>query len=167
MTADTASNWARTLAVSDDLAARREAARQLSLHPEEAQVAAIALVTAASDADESLREWAVSTLEDLGPPSAADLSELLRLADNSSSDIAWWAITLLGRLGPEASDAAALLARRSLDETSPAVRQRAIWALGQLGPAATGQRDTLVTLADSEDAQVARLARQALERVPA
>jgi len=52
MTADTASNWARTLAVSDDLAARREAARQLSLHPEEAQVAAIALVTAASDADE-------------------------------------------------------------------------------------------------------------------
>ena len=135
MTADAASSWARTLAVSDDLATRREAARQLSLHPDQAQAAAIALVRAVSDEDEAVREWSVSTLEDLGPPAASDLPDLVRLADDASPDIAWWAITLLGRLGREAAPGADVLARRSLDESSPEVRQRALWALRRISAA--------------------------------
>jgi len=132
MTADAASEWAHTLAVSDDLAARREAARQLSLHADQAQVAAVALVMAVSDEDESVREWAVSTLEDLGPPAIGDLPELIRLADDAFPDIAWWAITLLGRLGREAAACVDVLARRSQDESSPEVRQRALWALRRI-----------------------------------
>ncbi|MDH3717635.1 MAG: hypothetical protein OES79_05885, partial [Planctomycetota bacterium] len=53
---------------SDDLIVRTAAFHALSGDLDQAQLAAVTLVRAAGDADESVRESAVAVLEKLGPP---------------------------------------------------------------------------------------------------
>ena len=56
------------------------------------------LVKACTD-DESVQQWAVAALEELGPPPTESIGELTKLASSSDPLVAFWAITLLGRAG--------------------------------------------------------------------
>jgi HEAT repeat protein len=143
-------------------ARRQQAAKQLAQLETDAQPAAVALVRACGAADDDTREWAVAALESLGPPAASDLPALAALLEHQSSDAAYWAATLLGRLREEGSPAAGALSQALSGRADLNVRQRAAWALGQIGPAAQSARDALQKAASDADPRLAALAKTAL-----
>jgi hypothetical protein len=150
---------------SADVEERSRAAEELSRLGTEAQPAALALVRACGDEAEEVREWAVAALEELGPPPATDVPALTALLDDASADVAYWTATLLGRLAAEAAPAVSALATALASSPYPAVRQRAAWALGAIGPAASKARLALNQAAASDDPRLADLAQAAISRI--
>lgn len=148
---------------SDQLTVRRRAAEQLAAHLDAA--AAVPLVRASGDADESVREWAVAALEQLGIPDAADAAALTELLTAEQRDVRYWSATLLGRLGRRAASAVTALTDSTARDADPAVRQRAAWALGEIGPPAAAAKHVLTQAAADDDTRLARLARQSLEKI--
>ena len=150
-----------------DARRRLAAAENLCHQAEAAQPAALALAKAADDEDDDVREAVVAALEDLGPPPPEQLSELIPLLSEPSGDVAYWAATLLGRLGPAAAPAVAALTSTLGPAAALTVRQRAAWALGNIGPAAAAAVTALEMAATHNDPRLARLARQALDQIRA
>ncbi|MFM9057955.1 MAG: HEAT repeat domain-containing protein [Planctomycetaceae bacterium] len=148
---------------ADDLPVRREAAERLARLGESAAPAAAALVRACGDADEQVREQAVAALEDLGPPPPAATGQLGDLVAHRDPLVAYWATTLLGRAGEDAATAVPVLVGCLESTVDLAVRQRAAWALGKIGPAAAAARDALARAASAEDPRLARLAAEAID----
>jgi HEAT repeat protein len=146
-------------------AERSRAAEQLCHLGAEAQEAAVALARASADDAEEVREWAVAALEDIGAPAAADLDALTVLLADKNRDVGYWAATLLGRLGSQAAAAVPALAGALTGPVDLAVRQRAAWALGQIGPSAAAARTPLQQAAHSDDPRLARLAQQVLQQI--
>jgi HEAT repeat protein len=140
---------------------RRRAAEHLARHPG-AGAATVSLVRACADSDEQVREWAVAALEELGAPSPEDVAALVNLVTAPCSDTAYWAATLLGRLGPPAAASVSQLTRVVESGADAAVRQRAVWALGRIGPAAAAAGPALKKAAAASDPRLARLAAAAL-----
>jgi len=150
---------------STDLEPRRAAAEILSRMGEDAAPAAVALVRVCGDADEQVREHAVAALEDLGPPPVDSIAQLVALVDHTDPLVGYWATTLLGRAGEDAASAVPALTK-CVDSTADlAVRQRAAWALGKIGPAAAAARDALTRATGQADPRLARLATEALEEI--
>lgn len=152
---------------SSDAATRSAAAEQLTHLEEAAQPAAIALVLATADADESVRQWATAALESLGAPAGEDLPELAKLLADPRLDVAYWAAMLLGRLGSSAAQAAPLLSESLDTHAEVAVRERCAWALGQLGPAAASALTALQRAAAAPRPRLSRLAKQAIQQISA
>ncbi len=143
---------------------RREAARQLAMCGPEARDSAVALARASGDDDEEVREWAAGALEELGPPNPQDIPDLVGLLSEPAADTVYWAVTLLGRLQQQAADAAPELIDALPHKNEPAVRQRIVWALGQLGnPVAATTLQKLASQA--KDVRLARLANAALQNL--
>ena len=115
-----------------DIATRRAAAEKLNSLAEGASPAAVALVNALADDDESVRQLANSALESCGPPSQAAVDELEHLLTSANADIAYWAATLLGRLEAGAVQAVESLKTAAGEHPSDEVRKRATWALGKI-----------------------------------
>jgi len=153
------------LLTSHDSTKRAEAAEKLSQMGEDARPAAVALVRAAGDEAEEVIEWAVSALEEIGPPDPSDLHALANLLANQNSDVGYWAATLLGRLETGAASAVERLAATLNESKNPAVQERAAWALGKIGPAAAVANETLTQVAESDDQRLARQARKAIEAI--
>ena len=152
---------------SKDAATRAAGAEQLTHLEEGAQPAALELVLATADADESVRQWATAALESLGAPAAKDLPELAKLLGDGRLDVAYWAATLLGRLGLAAAEAVPALSK-SLDAHSEvAVREHCALALGQIGPAAASALTALNRAAADPRPRLSRLAKQAIEQISA
>jgi HEAT repeat protein len=147
-----------------DVVRRRAAAEYCAQHGVES-VAVVALVRASGDPDESVREWSVSALEGMGPPDVGLVVELLSLMNDPDENVGYWAVTLLGRLGELAAPAATKLGEVVAGDLAIAVRQRAAWALQQIGPAAKGALHQLQQAAESDDPRLARLARHAVQAV--
>ena len=103
---------------------RRQAAESLAQMGNEAQPAAVALVQACANDDESLREWVVAALEQLGPPAQTDLPALCRLLEDHHELSAYWAATLIGRLQDQAAAAVGGLAECPQHCPHPSVQQR-------------------------------------------
>jgi HEAT repeat protein len=143
---------------------RARAAEELSQQGEEARAAAVELVEACGD-DESVSQWAVSALEQLGPPPTGSAEQLVRLTASDHELVSYWAVTLLGRL-PEAADTAIPAVVTALG-SSPhlSVRQRAAWALGQMGVGSEPVTTALSSAAQSQDARLSRMAQQALDQL--
>ena len=148
-----------------DPAARAKAAEELSHLGADASPAATALVHAAADEVEEVREHAVAALEELGPPPLSQLGEMTGLLSHDSADVNYWAATLLGRLGPDAAPSAETLARVVVGTASAAVRQRAAWALGEIGPGVAAAIPALKTAAGDPDPRLARLAAEAIQKI--
>eukprot|EP00913_Durusdinium_trenchii_P008865 g8331.t1 len=108
-----------------------------------AQPAAVELALATADDDEEVREWAVSALEELGPPAVESVGRMAELLSHRENDVAYWGATLLGRLGDAATPAVAALTSLLADHQEIAVRQRAAWALGEIGPSAGSAKAVL------------------------
>lgn len=149
---------------SSDVSERAAAAEELSLLGTEARPAATSLVRAVGD-DEEVTEWAVAALEEIGAPAGDDLPALQELLADENADVAYWAATLIGRLGPASSRSADALAAVLKSERDVAVRQRCAWALGEIGPAASSAADALALAAESSEARLARLAQASLASV--
>jgi len=144
-------------------AERVEAARILCQAGAEANSAAIALVGAVGDDEDEVRQWASAALEELGPPRPEDLEKLSQFLGKPQSDRAYWAATLIGRLGPEGLPALAALESAVRSQKSTHVREQATWAIGQIGPEAHAAEATLREAATSKEPRLRRLAEAALE----
>jgi HEAT repeat protein len=155
---------ARRLAAgeADERAAAAEALCHMGA---EAAPAVLALVTACGDDDERVREWAVAALEEIGPPPAAAIPGLVVAAESTLPLAAYWAITLLGRAQEAAGAAVAVLADRVERAGDVAVRERAAWALGRIGPAAAEAREALKSAMEPTGSRLSRLAREALAAI--
>jgi HEAT repeat protein len=149
----------------DDPGERAEAAEELCRLGEAARPAATALVVACGDASEGVRQWAAAALEGLGPPENAEIESLIGLVQHEHNDVAYWALTLLGRAGEGARSSVETLADALANHPAAAVRQRAAWALGKIGPAASSARGVLDTAAASDDPRLVRLAARAIEKI--
>lgn len=149
-----------------DAAARARAAEQLARLKEGARLAVVPLVRSVADADERVREWCVAALESIGPPAADQIADLAALAGAANTNVAYWAITLLGRAGTNAASAIGVLADRLADGGDPVVQQRAAWALGAVGRGNRAARAALQQAAGG-NGPVAAHARQALSRLAA
>ena len=146
-----------------DEAIRAAAAERLCRLGEGARPAAVGLVEACGDSSEPVREWAVAALEEIGPPETSDLTLFAELLSHSSPDVAYWAATLIGRLGATGGPAVPKLGEALSDRPEKSVQQRIVWAFGKIGPPAASQRDRLQALAESSDRRMARLAQRALD----
>jgi HEAT repeat protein len=144
---------------------RAKAAEQLAQAGTDAQAAAVPLVLACGDEAEEVRTWATSALEELGPPDAADVGMLTSLVEAQSPDVAYWAATLLGRLKDAAASAVNALSVAVERSSHLAVRQRATWALGEIGTAAVAALPFLHRAASNADPRLARLAIEAIQKV--
>ena len=133
---------------------------------EEASPAAVALVRACRDEDDRVREAVVAALEGLGPPPVEDVPKLAALLSEDNSDAAYWAATLLGRCGQEAAGATQELLAVVNSAADLAARERAVWALGRIGPTATAALPVLQKVAAAEGSpRLARRARGAIEKI--
>lgn len=150
---------------SNDTAVRIQSAERLAHLEHAAAPAACALVRNVGDVNESLAEWSCAALESLGPPPRGMLGELVHLAGDPNPDAAYWAVTLIGRLEIEASSAVPVLAQLMQSTEHEAVRQRAAWALGRIGPNAEAARNVLESASTCDDPRLAGLARVALDRI--
>ncbi len=150
---------------SAETATRREAAESLARLGTDAARAAIQLVKACGDSDEQVRDWAVEALEELSAPDVSTESELQSLVNDDSLDVAFWATTLLGRLESEAAAAVETLAKAIINHPELVVRQRAAWALGKIGNAASSAVPQLEQASTSDDARLARFATSALASI--
>jgi len=144
---------------------RCAAAERLAQLAPDARAAAIPLVRVCADEAEEVREWAAAALEELGPPRREDIDPLSSLLDDQSPEVGYWAATLLGRLKGEAASAVPALAAVLTSPLDPSVRQRTAWALGKIGPPAVVALEGLKQAAGDDDPRLARLARQAIERI--
>jgi HEAT repeat protein len=148
---------------SGDAASRQTAAEELSGSPQ--QGAAVALVEACGADDDSL-ESVTAALEELGPPAASDSAPLAKLLDSPLLDVAYWAATLLGRAGAGAASAVPQLTQALGTHAELAVRERAAWALAEIGSGAGTARPALEKAAAGSDRRLAKLAREALAKLP-
>ncbi|MCA9113569.1 MAG: HEAT repeat domain-containing protein [Planctomycetaceae bacterium] len=159
------SQWMADLS-AESAEVRATAAEQLSKLGEDARAAAVPLCRAAGDSEESVREWSVAALEELGPPSAEDLPALIELLSAESSDTVWWSVTLIGRLEQDGAAAARVLGDVLGSAATAQVRQKAAWALGQIGPAAAVAIPALEqAAAATDDPRLSRNASRALQAV--
>jgi hypothetical protein len=108
------------------------AAEALARLGSQAQGAAVALVRQVGHRDETVSGWCNAALEELGPPSPAQLADLTALASAADANIAYWAVTLLGRAGEQAAPALPVLRERSTDAATPHVQRRAKWAIERI-----------------------------------
>jgi HEAT repeat protein len=148
---------------SPDPGKRAAAAQRLAGLAEDARLASVPLVRAVADQHEQVREWATEALELIGAPPASEVGALTLLLSHGSSDVAYWAATLLGRCGEAAAPAAHDLAAVVGSDRDTAVRQRVAWALGRIGHASQPVLEALARAAASTDRRLARLAQQALD----
>lgn len=142
---------------------RSAAAQTLAAMGPEAAPAAVALVTLVDD--KAAGEWCVAALEELGPPPADDVATLAGYCATASEQPAYWSATLLGRLEGAAAAAVPQLVEAATSHAAPSVRERAVWALGKIGPFAAQSRPALEQIASSESGRIARLAKQALKEI--
>lgn len=115
---------------SDDVNLHIQAAEELAGLGEEAQEAIPVLVQGCGSENEDVKNWCSAALEGVGAPAAEQINDLKAFASAANSDIAFWAITLLGRA--KASEAIPVLNERLQDSSSPALQQRAAWALKKI-----------------------------------
>jgi HEAT repeat protein len=148
---------------SPDVTVRAAAAERLCLAGTESVNAAVELVTACGD-EESVRNWAVAALEELGPPDPAAIEPLVGLLSSPNSLTAYWATTLLGRLGPSAAVSQDALVQVLSNSNDASVQERSAWALGKIGANSSSATTALEQASASSNPRLARLAESALSQ---
>ena len=107
---------------SEEVADRRRAADAAVQDPELARVGGVPLLDALTDEDEEVRELIAAALEDCGEVEA-DPAVLLARLEMPDDAVAYWAATLLGRLGERALPVAGEM-RAAKATASPDVKAR-------------------------------------------
>jgi HEAT repeat protein len=155
--------WSTALR-SADATERAAAAEQLCHAGADAAPACVELVRACAD-EEAVREWAVAALEELGPPPQELLEPLIQLVSNDNATVAYWAVTLLARLGPAAIASEPKVVAILQGSPDEAVRERAASALGTMGAKSEESLAALEIASKAQSPRLARLAKASLELV--
>lgn len=157
--------WATAL-TSGHREAQVTALRQISSCDVVTQLT-VPIVRLAGSDDDEIRMWAAEAMENAvspTPPEAPELAQLL--IDSSDGEICYWAATMLGRLGGHATTAVNALEMCLLHGDYLAARERAVWALSQIGPAATVTLPSLARISrENHHPRLQRLALLAIERL--
>lgn len=125
-----------------------------------------AIVRLAGSSDDEVRLWSAEVLESCVVPSPDETPELMALlGETEDSEVCYWAVTMLGRLGRDAEPAVASLEKCLGESLYLPARERAAWALSQIGAAAAPAMPTLRRTALSGPPRLQRLAIQALEAI--
>jgi HEAT repeat protein len=148
-----------------DADAQIAAANELASRGRDAQGAIVSLVRTVGIPNEEVLEACTAALEEAGPPAADQIRPLMPLVSDCSGDIAYWAVTLIGRAGAEAAPAVPSLVQVLESDADLPVRERAAWALGEIGPPAKNAVRALTIAANCDDARLARLAKKALNAI--
>ena len=141
---------------------RREAAERLARAGEDGAAAAAALLEALDDEDSEVRDWTVAALEGLGKPPYDEAGRIAQMLSHPRLDVVYWAATLLGRLGTQASDWSAQVAVLLDDHPDVVVRRRAAWALARIGSTSKEVVDALRRAAKEPEPALVRAATDAL-----
>jgi HEAT repeat protein len=149
-----------------DAARKMAAAETLLKTPDAARAFVPELLAGVAATDESLRETCVGALEGMGSPDKSSAKSIVPFLAGDELQ-GFWAATLLGRIGHEAAFAASQLAASLNSSSSMPVRERCVWALGQIGPAAIESLPVLVAAATSPSPRLARFAKEAIVKVSA
>lgn len=118
--------------------------------------AAAVLAQRLGDGDDLQRDALTAAFAKIGEPS---VPVLINALDSDSPEVRLHAADTLGYLGQVATPAIAALTTLASDDDAD-VRLAAVSALGELGEAAT---EALTSLADSDDARVAMVARRLID----
>ena len=142
---------------------RRTAVRELfHFRPAYAGLTA-AVLPLVVDPDEQTRHWACELLDRVLKPEIGELPHLIEtLRATSDGEIEYWTATMIGRLGPDAASATAALATVLLDSSCLAARERAAWAISQIGPGARAAVNSLRQIGNDDPPRLRRLAESAL-----
>lgn len=167
---DAINKWVEQLR-SDDPKSIASAAQALAQTDALITSAAIPLASRVGTLDDDANEWMVAALERLRDPSsedAAPLAQILKsyLDAEANALQAYWAATLIGRIGPVAAPAScSLLAECAGNASDKEVVSRSVWALAQFGAAAAPAQSTLKRMAETSTARTARYAQLAIDRI--
>ncbi len=147
---------------NSDVDQRAAAAEALSLMGPDAGYAAVELVVACGD-QESVCEWSVAALEELGPPPDETITSLGKLTADANPTVAYWAMTLVGRAGPKGQCCEDQLTSVLNKSDQDNVRERAAWALGKIGAGSEDATQALQAATTASNPRLARLAKNALQ----
>jgi len=157
---------------SPDTLARRAAARHLAQSTELPDDAYLAFVRALDgERDDELFQWISAALENASAPEPKCVTELTEITGRflnhqATEDAAFWAVTLLGRIGSEAAPAVSILSELLERADSPAIQFKSAWALGKIGPSACAAICRLDGAAENAtDPRLATFARKAIEEI--
>jgi HEAT repeat protein len=111
--------------------------------------------------DKDLANQAAQTLAQIGPPAA---TELIKALEDPAAAVQIRALSALGIIGPQASQAVGPVSR-FLENKDAKIRALAAWVLGEIGPPARPVADSLAKALRDGDSQVRRLAAEALHEI--
>jgi HEAT repeat protein len=134
--------------VDPDGKVRRAALKALRAIKPDRNITLPIISHALADADHSVRVHALHSIADMGE---AAMPALLKALDHPEGK--YWAILVLGEMGPQAKDAVPGLTKL-LDDKSPQVRREAVMALGAIGKDAQSAVPAIVKLLNDEAHQV-------------
>lgn len=148
-----------------DSARRLAAVKSLADLPTGTSVASLA-IPLVSDPDDQVSAMASDLLESSISPNLNELKDLISLLRSAKDgEMEYWAATCIGRLGPAAADASASLAQCLLDSSFLAARERAAWALSQIGSGAKQAINALRQIGPEDPPRLQRLAATALQSI--
>ncbi len=126
-----------------------------------------AIINLAGSRDDEVRMWSAEALESSVQPQATDVLPLVGLLgrDVDDGEIGYWAATMLGRLGRDAASAAQALETCLRESMYLPARERAAWALSQVGDAAAIAIPTLREAAETAPPRLSRLAAETLRAI--
>lgn len=155
---------------SEDPRVAASAAESLAQSSASIQSAAVPLSIAAGSEDESLCEWASAALESLGSPNESDLDALsdlvkLYLEAKAHPATAYWALTLMSRLGPTAATELGTIIQAAEFTGDASVKEKAVLCLGTIGSMAQAALPILNRLAADDSPRLSRLARMSIDQV--
>ena len=102
----------------------------------------------------------------MGPPAPSTLPVLMNLAGKGhDGETVYWAVTLIGRMGPAAARATACLTATLTHSPYLPARERAAWAIARIGTPAQSALEALRKAVETGPPRLSRLATQAIESI--
>ena len=142
---------------------RAMAAEYLAQQGSEAAFAACELTAACGDT-EAISDWAVAALEQLGAPPSSTIESLARMAQSKNPLTSYWAVTLLGRAGPDAAVHQQVLVTLLQHSEDLAVQEKAAWSLGRMQAKSQEATQALEQAAQSPEVRLSRVAAKSLQQ---
>lgn len=142
---------------------RATAAEHLAQQGAEAAYAAFELTAACGDT-ETVSNWAVAALEQLGAPPSSTIESLISMTQSENPLTVYWAVTLLGRAGHDAVVHQQVLVTLLQHSENLAVQEKAAWSLGRMRANSLEAKQALQQAAQSPETRLSRIAEKSLQR---
>jgi len=116
--------------------------------------------------DSETRHKAKMIIGGLEPSYTIDVAPFISNLQSENSDIAFWCVTALDRMGEHSSEAVPLLAQIAREHSVFGVRQVAIHALAKIAPRSSTSKEAIFCAFSDENSFVRREALSAAIKIP-